>query len=345
MPLSPPLPMGGGGVGGGGPPSSTLVADAQGRAAREIKLRQASEARRVALEEELERCKGDLRAQESARMAQSREIEEARHAIGLVETLGKRSQAAEAALEELRRGGSTSAASAAAAASATAAVKSLSSTLERLLSSVVEACNAGSRLSPPLGEVSLSLTSASLTSPVPALGAVGAGDPPLDPPLATLCLRGNKASSAVGEVVVALGLVVEGERVKRVGAEREVEERSKLIRDWQKYAEHWEARGREAEALVGEWQKAYAGNEKARVEAVNALKVSHSAQLLLQQQQQQMPSTPTAPSSGSSSSSSGGGGGGGVGGGGSNMDAYLSSSPTLGGGDILLAGSPRVFSA
>lgn len=36
-----------------------------------------------------------------------------------------------------------------------------------------------------------------------------------------------------------------------------IEERSRLVREWEGYASHWEGRGREAERLNGEWEKSF----------------------------------------------------------------------------------------
>jgi len=246
-------------------PAST-IADAQGRVAREIKLRQASECRRQLLEEEVEKLQRELQTLESERMKQSREVEEARHTLAMVESLGQRAQRAEILVEELRRGAPRNAPATLALSSekdqnppsfdshlSPLHISSLQSTLLRVITATRDAVGSSVELLPDF--------SSSL------LASLQETTPPQHEPLAhqgvnQLCLKGNIAASAILEFGSSAMSVVQKERDIRVALEKELEDRAKLIRDWQKYAEHWESRGRDAENLVGEWKKAYDGTRK-----------------------------------------------------------------------------------
>jgi len=117
-------------------------------------------------------------------------------------------------------------------------------------------------------------------------GSAGGGSSslPSSTEVGRLCKRGRQAAGVILELVRSLGACLEVNVGEREAVEREresirseglatIEERSNLVRDWQKYAEHWEGRGREAEKLLGEWSKAYASLEKQKNELLEALQM------------------------------------------------------------------------
>ncbi len=137
---------------------------------------------------------------------------------------------------------------------ATAPGGELFAMLSRLLAAVSTACAAAAPASPTCASIARSFS-------LPAEGSAGAGG-------ARLLLAGEAAALLLPDLVTALvGAAGAAEDARAAGASaaadadaahaRALDERARLVRDWQKYAEHWESRGREAETLVVEWEAAY----------------------------------------------------------------------------------------
>jgi hypothetical protein len=123
---------------------------------------------------------------------------------------------------------------------------------------------------------------------------------PVDPALAVLSWIGNHAVLARQASTGAAAVVKAAEDARRLAADSlalvesvrvdaearvaevrrsgdsGMDERAKLVRDWEGYAGHWEGRGREAERLAVEWEKSFdalsaqhAGLSRDRADALN----------------------------------------------------------------------------
>jgi hypothetical protein len=267
------------------------ASDAQARATREMKMRIAMDTRRTAAEERCAELVKQLRDLESQNLAAK--ATQAGDTSTLTNQPANPSEAASGPTVDALR----TALKAAQAQSA-----ALSTSLENVCRAVSQVCSATSASIATFGQSTVpsrDLAAVALSFNFDHI-AVRAASNKLLPAAKTLALSrsdsaavqlcnysslqasGAEASQLLPRLIESWKRCVDAEIAARHIAERArddtassnasaLEERAALVREWEAYSQHWEHRGREAERIVNEWEKAHKTVVRSRDEAVKEL--------------------------------------------------------------------------
>jgi hypothetical protein len=283
--------------------------DATARAAREIKMRLAMDARRVAAEERCVELMKSLREVEMDKLAAAEAAATSSSRGGGV-NLGGNVAATAAAVQAATLAAVTSTATAtietlrAALVASQAQSASLASTLEMTCQAANQVCQMTTASVATFGPLTIpSRDLSSLASSykfdaisvralsnkmIPAVKAVSASMSRGDMALISLCNYSALQAAASETCALHPRLVenwkrcVDFELATRHAVERgkddsaaatvtSLEERANLVREWEAYSQHWEQRGREAERVVSEWEKAHKSVVRSRDDTIAEL--------------------------------------------------------------------------
>jgi hypothetical protein len=266
------------------------ASDAQARATREMKMRIAMDARRTAAEERCADLVKQLRDLESQNLAAK--ASQADSSTLTNQPASPSEAGAGPTLDALRT----------ALKAAQAQSAALSTSLENVCRAVSQVCSTTSASIATFGQSTVpsrELAAVALSFNFDHI-AVRAASNKLVPAAKTLALSrsdssavqlcnysslqacGAEASQLLPKLIESWKRCVDAEIAARHIAERArddtassnasaLEERAALVREWEAYSQHWEHRGREAERIVNEWEKAHKTVVRSRDEAVKEL--------------------------------------------------------------------------